>query len=238
MGNTPSHSTPNPSGHATPAPASPTAKTSEPKDPNQPPQTPLLLPHAGHYSAQNPHALSHPQTHDFNRLVVSKLILEERLAPFYRGLEDFEEDWTEEDVWERLAEVRERDFEENVANTWVARAKLEREETVTGAVKRAIVKDKGDREERERREKKAYIGATECPICFLVSRNHPIVFTVPGDGLALMRRTTHPTSTPRDAANNRFVPNASSRSSAPNRPSRISTPNPHHVHSASRPTSA
>lgn len=138
----------------------------------------MLLPHAGHFSPQNPHALSHPQAHDYSKSVVTKLILDGKLAPFYRGLEDYEEDWAEEDVARILEEVREKDYEEGVANSVTERIKEEREGTtgVTGTVAKKMgihrardAKEKEDREERDRRERKAYLGATECPICFLVS---------------------------------------------------------------------
>jgi hypothetical protein len=143
-----------------------------------PPGTPLLLPHAGHFSPQNPHALSHPQAHDYSKSVVTKLILDGKLAPFYRGLEDYEEDWAEDDIARILEEVREKDHEEGVGNSVTERIKEEREGTtgVTGTVVKKMgihrardAKEKEDREERDRREKKAYVGATECPICFLVS---------------------------------------------------------------------
>ena len=142
------------------------------------PSTPLLLPHAGHFSPQNPHALSLPQAHDYSKTVVTKLIAEGRLAPFYRGFEDWEEEWTEEDVGRILCEVREKDYEEGVENSVTARMKEEREggAGAVGSVVKKIGIHKGretklaeDRDERDRREKKAYLGATECPICFLVS---------------------------------------------------------------------
>ena len=100
--------------------------------------------------------------------------MSDRLAPFYRGLEDWEEEWTEEDVGRILGEVREKDYEEGVENSVVEMMKAEREGGGAMVKKMGMNKAKESRreeekEERERRERRAYIGATECPICFLVS---------------------------------------------------------------------
>jgi hypothetical protein len=109
--------------------------------------------------------------------VVSSLILEGRLAPFYRGLEDWEEDFNEDDVGRILDELREKDFEEGVANSVTELMKADREKAKgmsSVANKMGIhkhVKDRlqDERAERDMREKRAYLGALECPICFLVS---------------------------------------------------------------------
>lgn len=127
-----------------------------------PPSTPLLLPYAGHFSPQNPHCLSHPQVHDFNKTVVSQLILDNQLAPFYRGLDDFEEEWTELDIRGALDAAREKDVQEDVKNSYTIRLKEER----GGGKKWGSSQELA---ERARREDKAYLGAVECPICFLVS---------------------------------------------------------------------
>ena len=124
------------------------------------PPTPPLLPYGGHLSPQNPHALILPQAHDYSKTVVTQLILEARIAPFYRGLEDYEEDFTEEDIGRLLNELREKDFEEDVQNTVTAALKAERK----GQRIRTPMDD-----EKLDRERKAYMPAVECPICFLVS---------------------------------------------------------------------
>lgn len=101
--------------------------------------------------------------------------MEAKLAPFYRGLEDFEEDWTEEDIARVLSEVREQDLEENVANSVTERYKEEKEAAsgIGSVTKKMIHRNKDARreeesQERDKRERRAYIGAVECPICFLV----------------------------------------------------------------------
>ena len=152
-----------------------------------PPSTPPLLPYGGHLSSQNPHALSLPQASDYSKTIVTKLILEARLAPFYRGMEDWEEEYTPQDAWRILNEVRDKDYEDGVGNSVVEAMKADRAESSgpsssggTGSVARRIgiqtkaSKEKDarlqhEKEEALKREAKAYVGAIECPICFLVS---------------------------------------------------------------------
>lgn len=121
------------------------------------------MPYGGHLSPQNPHALGLPQAHDYSKTIVTTLILEQQLAPFYRGLDDFEEDWTEEDVAHALAETREKDFAEQIQNSCTERLREERETVARGRK----LDHEAERAERQRREDKAYLGALECPICFL-----------------------------------------------------------------------
>lgn len=153
----------------------PPAKSPSP----EPPSTPPLLPFGGHLSPQNPHALSHPQAHDYSKTTVTSLILEGRLAPFYRGLEDWEEDYTEEDAGRILDQLREKDCADGVQNSVTELMKADRESHAQnlGSVKKMISIHKHqqardrlqeEREQRDRREKRAYVGAMECPICFLV----------------------------------------------------------------------
>ncbi|WWD01493.1 hypothetical protein V866_008437 [Kwoniella sp. B9012] len=147
-----------------------------------PPSTPVLLPYAGHLSPQNPHCLSHPQAHDYSKSTVTRLILDGKLAPFYRGLEDFEEDWSEDQILKNLNETREKDYEEGVENSFTKNLKDERDppnSSTVGSVakkigaglnKQKVQRKEEEKEERIRREKKAYRFAVECPICFL---NYP-----------------------------------------------------------------
>ncbi|WVR05094.1 hypothetical protein IAU60_002106 [Kwoniella sp. DSM 27419] len=154
-----------------------TPPTSPPSPP--PPGTPVLMPFAGHLSPQNPHCLSHPQAHDYSRSTVTRLILDGKLAPFYRGLEDFEEDWSEDRITKVLDETREKDYEDGVENSHTEKLKEDREggSSTVGSVAKKIGINKskeqkraGERDERLRRERKAYVNAVECPICFL---NYP-----------------------------------------------------------------
>jgi hypothetical protein len=162
-----------------PAPAFHSGLTPPAREPSPaPPSTPPLLPYGGHLSPQNPHAISLPQTHDYSKSIVTTLIMEARLAPFYRGLEDFEEDWTEQDLFKLLAEIREKDLEEGVSNSVTERLKEEKEApSGLGSMTKKIgihrnrdARREEESAERDKREFRAYLGATECPICFLVSQ--------------------------------------------------------------------
>jgi hypothetical protein len=104
--------------------------------------------------------------------------MEARLAPFYRGLEDYDENYTEQSIGKLLDELKERDYEEGVANSVVEAMKAEREPTgavgtVTKKIKIHRARDtrlEEEKAERDKRERRAYLGAIECPICFLVRR--------------------------------------------------------------------
>lgn len=163
MGNAPSHQ----GGGSPPTtdapPNSLPPKDNRPPPPPPTPQTPVLMPYGGHLSPQNPHALSHPQAHDFCKEVVCELILDQQLAPFYRGLDDFEESWTEDDVKRELKEVREKDYDDDVDNSFTRRLKDERDPAI-----KAKWGSPDEVAERWHREARAYLGAVECPICFLV----------------------------------------------------------------------
>lgn len=205
MGNAPSHQ----GGGSPPTndapPSSVPPKDNRPPPPPPTPQTPLLMPYGGHLSPQNPHALSHPQAHDYCKEVVCELILDNQLAPFYRGLDDFEEGWGEDDVKRELKEVREKDYDDDVDNSFTRRLKDERDPAIK--LKWGTPEEKA---ERARREARAYLGAVECPICFLVSLalcawRAALTFT----------RTTRPTLTRVAAATSPCVPSVSSRSSVP-----------------------
>ncbi|CAK9786938.1 hypothetical protein CC85DRAFT_328766 [Cutaneotrichosporon oleaginosum] len=166
MGNAPSHQGGTPPHEASaPAPPPPLSKDKEPAKPSSPPppSTPLLMPYGGHLSPQNPHALGLPQAHDYSKTIVTALILDQQLAPFYRGLDDYEEDWSETEVSNALAETREKDFAEQVENSATSRLRQERETIARGR----RLSHEAERAERQRREEKAYLGALECPICFL-----------------------------------------------------------------------
>ena len=205
-----------------------------------PPSTPPLLPYGGHLSAQNPHALALPQAMDYSKTIVTRLVMEARLAPFYRGLEDYEEGFTEEDISRILDEVREQDYEGNVQNSVVEQTKLERDgpskvgqQVVKkiGLHKARETRQAGEREEAFRREKKAYVGALECPICFLVRT--PLCL-LPRTELITLSRAIPRISTPPDVANNPSAPNVSSRSNDLNHPLPTSNLNRPLAHFASK----
>ena len=109
--------------------------------------------------------------------MVTRLIVDGKLAPFYRGIEDWEDSYEDEDIAGVLQQVREKDYAEGVGNSVTEAMKLERDGgNGMGSVAKRIgmhrsrlMRMEEEKEERERRERKAYVGAMECPICFLVS---------------------------------------------------------------------
>ncbi|KAJ9109737.1 hypothetical protein QFC19_001967 [Naganishia cerealis] len=109
------------------------------------PQTPSGLIDGGHLHPQGQYAQRNP---DYNHAVVKGLIIEKKLAPFYRGLEDYEPEWDEEDVIKSLRSLRAGQGQPDV----------------NGLPPLVKVAD------RERKEARAYKGASECPICFLIKR--------------------------------------------------------------------
>lgn len=105
-------------------------------------QTPAGLIDGGHLHPQGQYAQRNP---DYNHGVVKGLIIEKKLAPFYRGLEDYESEWDEEDIIKSLRSLRAGQGQPDV----------------NGLPPLVRVTDK------ERKEARAYKGASECPICFL-----------------------------------------------------------------------
>lgn len=99
---------------------------------------------------------------DWNQQVVGKLIVDRKLAPFYRPLEDYEPDWDDDTILRnRKVKPGEEALPPPVSMP------------VSGAVpstgKSSIKGKSADRREAQRMsEAEVYHGATECPICFMV----------------------------------------------------------------------
>ncbi|KAF8610851.1 hypothetical protein BDV93DRAFT_601804 [Ceratobasidium sp. AG-I] len=99
---------------------------------------------------------------DWNQQVVGKLIVDRKLAPFYRPLEDYEANWDDETILRnRKLKTGEEALPPPVSMP------------VSGVAPNAgksSIKGKGvaDRRETQRMsEAEVYHGATECPICFM-----------------------------------------------------------------------
>ncbi len=118
----------------------------------------------------------------YNVLIVKSLILEKKLAPFYRGLDDYEETWDDEEVVQALRKSREinktgvvdpNELKESNSGSMSGRfggfASARHQATIQAAM--ATI----PQNERELREARAYRGANECPICFLVSRRKRVL---------------------------------------------------------------
>jgi len=94
---------------------------------------------------------------DWNHAVVSQLICQRKLAPFYRPLEDYDESWDDDQIL--AARKRLPDAEgETVTRTETT--------TITNSTK-PNNKRTGALKEPSKPEAAVYRGAVECPICFL-----------------------------------------------------------------------
>jgi hypothetical protein len=98
---------------------------------------------------------------DWNQQVVAQAIVDRKLAPFYRPLEDYEEDWDDETI---LAHRKEPVSEESTDG-----GSSRPESTYSTSSKHHKRAGSSKQQEQNRLSEAAlYRGATECPICFLV----------------------------------------------------------------------
>lgn len=103
---------------------------------------------------------------DWNHAIVSQLICERRLAPFYRPLEDYEDNWDDDQILAARKALPEGEPGSSEASS------LRQESTHASHNNTS----KGSHSKRPALAKEAircpeaaiYRGATECPICFLV----------------------------------------------------------------------
>lgn len=98
---------------------------------------------------------------DWNQAIVSQLIVERKLAPFYRPLEDYEEDWDDEQILAARKEPPEPEGGES------SRAESVNSASTKGHAKRPSTAA-ATKEPARHPEAAIYRGAIECPICFLV----------------------------------------------------------------------
>lgn len=169
---------------------------------------------------------------DWNHPIVAQLIVHRKLAPFYRPLEDYEEDWDDEQI---LAAQKKPSNQQDAASGSttnnddagsIASGGSGSHTSATSALRHAAGKSSTrsssapHKEVVERNlEARLYRGAVDCPICFLV---RILLSTLPSSiGLNYltnlpsqnMRRhhkfsTTHLISTTLDAAIRPSAPNA------------------------------
>ena len=115
---------------------------------------------------------------DWNQGIVTQLIVERKLAPFYRPLEEYDESWDDEQILAARKEPPEVDGAES------SRAEPATSSLAKGHAKRPSVV----REPTRNTEAAIYRGAMECPICFLVRCDSGIVLRFP----TLCERTVLP----------------------------------------------
>lgn len=99
---------------------------------------------------------------DWNHAIVTQLILNRKLAPFYRPLEDYNDDWDDEQI---LAARRELPDSDSSHSDPPATRVDSRDSARPGS----LTKRSSNLKEPSRcPEASLYRGAVECPICFLV----------------------------------------------------------------------
>ena len=99
---------------------------------------------------------------DWNQTVVTQLICERKLAPFYRPLEDYDDSWDDEQILAARKETQ--DSEASQTESSISRA-----DTISSSSSRTHHKRPSNVKEPTRQPDAAvYRGAVECPICFLV----------------------------------------------------------------------
>ncbi|THH05079.1 hypothetical protein EW145_g5061 [Phellinidium pouzarii] len=101
---------------------------------------------------------------DWNQQIVSQLIVERRLAPFYRPLEDYDESWDDEQILASRKELLDQDVapSESTSAAGGTGASPARSNSINS------VRRPGSLKEPSRiPEAMVYRDAVECPICFL-----------------------------------------------------------------------
>ncbi|KAL0947101.1 hypothetical protein HGRIS_013239 [Hohenbuehelia grisea] len=98
---------------------------------------------------------------DWNQTVVSQLICQRKLAPFYRPLEEYEDSWDDDQILAARKELP--DPTDGAQSETTARI----ETPSPPASKPAHSRRPGSLKEPSKPEAAIYRGATECPICFL-----------------------------------------------------------------------
>jgi hypothetical protein len=113
----------------------------------------------GHLSPQG--IYTGPQ--DWNQEIVGRLIIDRKLAPFYRPLEDYEPDWDDETI---LRNRKLKPGEDTLPAPMTMSVSGPGYITGKGNTKGKGVADR--REQQRLSEAEVYHGAIECPICFMV----------------------------------------------------------------------
>ncbi|KAG6876657.1 hypothetical protein C0992_012155 [Termitomyces sp. T32_za158] len=97
---------------------------------------------------------------DWNQDVVTQLICERRLAPFYRPLEDYDENWDDDQILAARKELPTSDLD---SHETVTRTEISAHSHAHAKANKRV----GSLKEPSKPEAAVYRGAVECPICFL-----------------------------------------------------------------------
>ncbi|KAI0818946.1 hypothetical protein BC629DRAFT_1588269 [Irpex lacteus] len=105
---------------------------------------------------------------DWNHTIVTQLIVDRKLAPFYRPLEDYEEDWDDEQILAHMKEPQPQEGAEGEGNgTRADAASIVSSSSRTHHKRPSGSAREAPREQPKHPELGIYRGATDCPICFL-----------------------------------------------------------------------
>ena len=137
---------------------------------------------------------------DHNQAIVSQLICERKLAPFYRPLEEYSDTWDDDQI---LAARKE--FTDPDATSEQPTARTDTSYKTIQSKRSSLTKDS------PKPEASVYRGAVECPICFLVRGLSPPLVSHPD---SMTPSTILPTLIIHGAVIKQYVRNALSRSSA------------------------
>lgn len=102
---------------------------------------------------------------DWNQPIVTQLIIDRKLAPFYRPLEDYDESWDDDQILAAMKEPQQAEGTDG--DSTITRAESLHSMSSRTHHKRPSAALK---EPVRHPEVAVYRGAVECPICFLVRR--------------------------------------------------------------------
>ena len=103
---------------------------------------------------------------DWNPAIVTQLIVQRKLAPFYRPLEEYDESWDDEQILASRKELPENPETANHNET--APAVSSSKPDVVSSFRSHGKRPSTQKEVTKSSEAAIYRGAVECPICFLV----------------------------------------------------------------------
>ncbi|GJE86991.1 RING-HC finger protein [Phanerochaete sordida] len=103
---------------------------------------------------------------DWNQAIVTQLIVDRKLAPFYRPLEDYEESWDEEQI---IAAMKEPPQVEGADAAELSSTRADSGSMHSSSSRTHHKRPSASAKEQQTRQVEAsvYRGAAECPICFL-----------------------------------------------------------------------
>ena len=165
----------------------------------------------------------HPQgiytgPQDWNHNVVAQLIIERKLAPFYTPLEDYEDDWDEDQI------LAARKLRTRATGSDGEPAHIPPAPTPPRSHSHSSKSSRAGKEPQRLTEAQIYKSAVECPICFLVPYplRHSLAILKAKNYHFAMPSIIHQTSITLVAASRLYAPSVSSKSNAPSQPQPIS----------------